>query len=492
MTRATVSIAPSPQLMESMRAVGYDPDVAVADIVDNSLAAGAQHIHIHLDVTDGDHVWILDDGRGMALTDAVNALRLGNQHAGRVRDADDLGRFGLGLKTASFSQARCLTVLTRKDGVTTCLRWDLDAASAKDQWVAEIVDEPDWVTVPGYAAFSELKSGTLVVWQHLDRLGGDTGSGTVRLSRLTGEIKEHLALVFHRFLETGAVTMTVNGRKITGLDPFLRNHSSTQTAPTETKKLRGQAIEIQGYTLPHRSKLGKPELARPDLTTRLFELQGFYIYRAKRLISRGGWAGLMPSHQDRTGYNRVRIDIPNTLDDLWQLDVKKETVRPPESLRRTLRIVAEALRPNSERIITHRGRKQSSAEFAYMWTAVEERGEFRYEINADHPIVRALAGRLPASGSASLQSFLAGIAATVPYADIHKRMSVDNAKPADPLTQEDLQGIARVILRLPSFSVLSDMDCARMLQNCEPFASRLNDLTRLTDLVASTRPVPES
>lgn len=492
MPPATVNIAPSPQLMESMRAVGYDPDVAVADIIDNSLAAGARHVEIHIDVTGGDHVWILDNGRGMALDDAVNALRLGNHHAGKLRDADDLGRFGLGLKTASFSQARCLTVLTRKDGVTVCLRWDLDAASAKDHWVAEIVDNPEWATVPGYASFSDLESGTLIVWQHLDRLGGDTGAGTIRMSRLTGEIKEHLALVFHRFLETGSVTMIVNGGKVAGLDPFLRNHPSTQTAPIETRKLRGQAIEIQGYTLPHRSKLGGRELARPDLTSRLFELQGFYIYRAKRLISRGGWAGLMPSHQDRTGYNRVRIDIPNTLDDLWQLDVKKETVRPPESLRRTLKTVAEALRPNSERIITHRGRKQSTGEFAYLWTAVEERGEFRYEISADHPLVRALAGQLPAGGSSALHSLLAGIGATVPYGDIHKRMSVDNANPADPLTQEDLKGIAKVILRLPSFRIMSDMECARMLQTCEPFASRLDDLMRLTELVASIRQVSES
>ncbi|WP_186374973.1 ATP-binding protein [Kocuria rosea] len=471
-----------------MRAVGYDPDVAVADIVDNSLAAGAQHVQVHLDVTGGEHVWILDDGRGMVLEEAVNALRLGNQHAGRARDADDLGRFGLGLKTASFSQARCLTVLTRKDGVTTGLRWDLDADSAKDQWLAEILDDQAWAAVPGYAPFSELASGTLVVWQHLDRLGGDTGSATARMSRLTGEIKEHLALVFHRFLETRAVVITVNGRKILGLDPFLKNHPSTQTAPVETKKVRGQTVEIQGYTLPHRSKLKKAELARPDLTSRLFEFQGFYIYRAKRLISRGGWAGLMPAHHDRTGYNRLRIDIPNTLDDLWQLDVKKETVRPPESLRRTLKTVAEALRPHSERIIVHRGRKQASSDFTYLWSAIEERGEFRYEINTDHPLVRAVDDRLPANASTALRSLLAGIAATVPYGDIHKRMSVDNARPADPFTDEDLTAIASIMLRLPSFAAMSVEECARTLQKCEPFASRMDDLAELTELVASTRP----
>lgn len=471
-----------------MRAVGYDPDVAVADIVDNSLAAGARHVQVHLDVTAGEHVWILDDGRGMALEEAVNALRLGNQHAGRTRDAEDLGRFGLGLKTASFSQARCLTVLTRKDGATTCLRWDLDADSAKDQWLAEIVDDQDWAAIPGYTVFAGLESGTLVVWEHLDRLGGDTGAATVRMSRLTGDIKEHLAVVFHRFLETGAVEITVNGRKIVGLDPFLKRHPSTQTAPVERKKIRGQTIEIQGYTLPHRSKLKKAELARPDLTNRLFELQGFYIYRAKRLISRGGWAGLMPAHHDRTGYNRVRIDLPNTLDDLWQLDVKKETIRPPESLRRTLRTVAEALKPHSERIIVHRGRKQTSGDSTYLWAVVEERGEFRYEINADHPLIRALEKQLPAGASPVLRNLLSGIAATVPYGDIHKRMSVDNARPASLLSDEKLRAIAGIILELPDFGVMSDEDCARALQKCEPFASRQDDLTGLTDLVASVRP----
>lgn len=153
-------------LIESMRDIGYSLETALADVVDNSITAGATTVHIHVDSTGSDaRIGIVDDGKGMARSDLIDAMRLGSRHPLESRASHDLGRFGLGMKTASFSQCRRLTVVSRKDAVTSVAIWDLDHVAKKDGWSLLVPDRVD-----GIPFVDQLGSeGSLVVWERMDR-----------------------------------------------------------------------------------------------------------------------------------------------------------------------------------------------------------------------------------------------------------------------------------------------------------------------------------
>lgn len=156
-------------LIEGHRDFGYSLETALADIIDNAITAGARTVELIAD-TVADEPWIAlaDDGSGMTETELVEAMRLGSKNPTHAREAEDLGRFGLGLKSASFSQCRSLTVLTRQDNRTSCARWDLDRVAKRNDWSLELIDSAELVT--GHDLLPE--TGTVVIWEKLDRLSG--------------------------------------------------------------------------------------------------------------------------------------------------------------------------------------------------------------------------------------------------------------------------------------------------------------------------------
>ena len=160
-----VEIPPKPSsLVESMKEIGYSLGSALADIVDNCITAQARRIQLFSELNGADSkIAILDDGKGMTEEDLLEAMRLGSRSPLEERESSDLGRFGLGLKTASFSQCRVLTVVTRNGNDTACARWDLDRISSSDRWEVELLD--DWSTIPWVDHLGI--QGTLVVWERM-------------------------------------------------------------------------------------------------------------------------------------------------------------------------------------------------------------------------------------------------------------------------------------------------------------------------------------
>ena len=320
-------IAPSVNLLQSMRSVGYSLGAAVADLVDNSITAGAHSVVIDADVVDGKYMAILDDGRGMTSTVAREALRL----AGSVGDREDsdLGRFGLGLKTASLSQARCLTVVTKRAGMITALRWDIDFVRDSGQWLLIVLDETDLIDLPLWDKLNAQVAGTLVVWNDLDLLLGDTTTPGPFLAERLGSVRSSLALVFHRFLarRRERLSIKVNGIALRPVDPFLSENPKTQRTGPEVIDIGGAEVRIEAFTLPHPSGLTPEELRRPDLGKGMREAQGFYVYRNERLISHGHWYGLARMNE-LSKQTRVQVDVPPSLDALWQLDIKKSQAEP--------------------------------------------------------------------------------------------------------------------------------------------------------------------
>ncbi|WP_175987244.1 ATP-binding protein [Microbacterium tenebrionis] len=461
------TLIPGVELLESMRSVGYSFEAATADIVDNSIAANATQIDIIADAVDGHYICICDNGTGMFPDEARDALKLaGTRNVERM--AHDLGRFGLGLKTASLSQGRRLTVVTKRDGISTGLQWDVDFVLETGNWAIRVLDPDDIVGLPHSELIDEAEHGTLVIWESLDYFLAGAHDVASWMSNRLSELRAHLGLVFQRFLEgRGALRLTVNGIVVAPIDPFLEGNPRTQVAPIERVSIDGHAVAVEAFTLPHSSYLSAKERKREDLGTRMREHQGFYVYRNRRLISAGGWFGL--SKQDELSkQTRVRVDVPPELDHHWQLDIKKSRIEPPQAFRSRLRQIIDQVKAKSTRMHSFRGRRASTSEFAFLWTLVEDRGGFRYEVNADHPSVQAIRNSLPVDRVGGLESLLADLAGGIPASDIYARMA-ENQQRLVPQLGDD-----QVRLRLRSLrnngAAATDRDAmSAALAKIEPF-----------------------
>src|SRR5579859_4999212 len=123
--------------MQSLRSVGYSTSTALADLVDNSISAQARTIRISVTMNSRPFVAICDDGLGMDEATLLAAMRFGSRDPRHPRQGAELGRFGLGLKTASLSQCRKLSVATLQDGRLSIARWDLDECDHRGTWWLE-------------------------------------------------------------------------------------------------------------------------------------------------------------------------------------------------------------------------------------------------------------------------------------------------------------------------------------------------------------------
>ncbi len=391
----TEEVPPDPPAMiESMRAFGYSLPDAIADLIDNSITAGASLVEITLH-WDGAASWILilDDGSGMDAATLTNAMRLGSRNPKETRDPHDLGRFGLGLKTAAFSQASALTVASRAEDSELELRsWDLDHISRTGSWSLLLEETPG--DRPALEALGSEAVGTAVLLKQLDRLVGEADvedeQAKGHFLRLAETVEQHLGVVFHRFLDSG-LTIRVNGRPLRAWDPFLAADPATQVLPAERLPFAGEQVEVQPYVLPHHSRLST-EAHRAAAGTRGWnQHQGFYIYRARRLLVAGDWLGLPFQKEEHYKLARIRVDLSNAMDREWQIDVRKATARIPRELRSELKRIADATRSRAAEAYRYRGRRiarEANVDRSFVWSARVSRGTVEYRIDREHPLIR--------------------------------------------------------------------------------------------------------
>lgn len=345
-SRTSAAINPSAaRLTESLRDIGYDFPSAVADIVDNSIMAGAERVDIVIEFDGADSfVLVADDGCGMTANGLVEALRYG---ARRTYPRGDLGRYGLGLKTASLSQCRSMTVATRsstsRSRVTTRML-DLDLIAEWDEW---LVVEPTDDAVVSRAKTLVEEPGTVVIWRKLDRVLPEKrphGSwGKRRLEGLASKTAEHLGMVFHRFLEgidTQNLVITVNGEKVEPWNPFAPGEPArTALAPQRFEIVAGASVgkcTLQRYVLPARDQFSSPlEFERLSGPLNWNRQQGLYIYRADRLVQWGGWNGIR-GIDEHTKLARASLDFDTDLDSAFNINVAKMRVTIPPQLRQML------------------------------------------------------------------------------------------------------------------------------------------------------------
>lgn len=422
-------LAPSAaSLTASMRDLGYSLETAIADLIDNSISAGASRIEIFCDLAKvHPTLAIIDNGRGMNHDEILVAMRHGAVNPNCRRAPSDLGRFGLGLKTASFSQCRRLTVVSSQEGTRCGAEWDLDRINQQDDWIVVLFDQSEATEQPFVDHLGD--NGTVVIWRVLDRLFEDE-SGHARdeiVNEKLDLVGKHLSLVFHRFMTgevkgRGKIALSINGHAIEPFDPFCRKNSATQMLPEEIVRIGESAVHMQPYILPHHSRLSAREYDFYQNRSDFISNQGAYIYRAGRLMAWGDWFRLVPKGE-ATKLARVQIDFPNNLDEAWTIDIRKSRARPPHAVRERLRQVIEHICGRSTTVHRGRGQKLFEEVKAPLWERYVDHGRIRYVVNNEHPLVHKLEFCLGDDGLRGLRMLMESISASLPVEMIYSDFS---------------------------------------------------------------------
>ena len=384
-------IIPSPKsTINSYRSFGYNLQTAIADIIDNSISAKAKNIYIdYLWNGKDSYITILDDGAGMCVEELRLAMTPGSKDPEEERAVDDLGRFGMGLKSASFSQCKSLTVITKKLGYSCIYRcWDIDYINQTNQWLLlnKVSDESFINKV------DEMSNGTMVLWEKLDRIVGDASPDDEIIKndfyKHMLEVKEHISLVFHRFIESKKIVIYFKNEAIKPTNPFLFNLGPRLLANETIDN-----VEIQSYLMPHMSRIGK-EYETTGGAEGWFNNQGFYVYRGDRLLVWATWLGLDLKKKDHFKLARISVSITNENDFDWSLDIKKSKATPPLKLRKHLKRIAHYAAKESAKVYLHRAghaRYVDPTKRELLWREYkDEQDIMRYKINRNHPAIQLL------------------------------------------------------------------------------------------------------
>lgn len=337
------------RLAVSLRDTGYSKELAFADIIDNSIAANATNIVVELLYHFGDlRVVITDNGDGMSKQQLRSAMRYGSP---KRENPKSLGKFGMGLKTASTSFCRRLVVISMQDGKEISRAWDLDKIVETDRWVLETPERDDYID-----DIEELKersgtSGTMIIWEKVDRLinGGSEKQIRTQIENVGKELAEELSAVFSKFILSGdiKISMRINDSPeyiLEGWDPLCsqlnRDGDGPRAQLLKEKKIivNNKSDElvftVKGSIIPSQNELSPKELQEVRYN---LDNQGLYIYREGRLIWHDGWPHRMYKKESKVTRLRVELNFTHELDDIFSIDFRKSRVIIPPEVRKELR-----------------------------------------------------------------------------------------------------------------------------------------------------------
>jgi hypothetical protein len=416
----------APVLVESTRSIGYSFETALADIIDNSVSNNARNVWVNFDTKDSPILAVIDDGRGMSKDELEAAMRYGSKSSLEIRDPKDLGRFGLGMKMASMSQCRKLTVVSKKNNSICGACWDLDYINSKGDWVLIEYSSDELKDTYCYNDLNEQKSGTIVLWEQFDRISSSSSNKSKVFDEKIEIARKHVSLVFHRFIDPEAIGQGIsfyfNNERVVGIDPFLLSNPATQPLPEENIIINDQIIKVKPFVLPYASKLSKKDQNKLGEVDNLRQNQGFYIYRNKRLIIWGTWFRLVKQHELHK-LARIRVDIPNTLDSIWEIDVKKSTANLPDIIKHRLVSLVENTIGSSEKVYKYRGRKTDDPNITHIWNVVDDRGQYHYVINRDSPLFKTLEDSIDEKDQGFFESFIQIVESSFPFEDVYFRLA---------------------------------------------------------------------
>jgi signal transduction histidine kinase len=367
---------PDPELLiKSIAEQGYTLQTSLADLIDNSITADASQIEILID-TDNEPfmLFLADNGNGMSREMLAKNMKFPSASPEHARVAEDLGRFGLGMKTASFAQTRVLTVLSREKGSETFYgkTWDVEYLQREKQW--KTIDNSQNEIRGLLAVYNDLSRGfhnqfrdyipnTIIIWKGLYKFEKYAGEcKKVSLQREITEItSEYLSLVFHRYMERkqSPLFIRINNNILTSFNPFPADQTDFRRLEASQAKFKSDALKIEGYVLPSRSldesKNGHSIWTQSSRS--LMDMEGLYIYRADRIILFGGWNGIIKK-SPRLQLARLKVDIGNSVDHYFQLNVAKSSIIIPYELRMAFLRYVSQLKIEAEKEYYNRGVKK--------------------------------------------------------------------------------------------------------------------------------------
>lgn len=418
-------------MVASIRAIGYDLPMAIADIIDNSISAEAKNIWIDFDWAGGDPwIRVKDDGRGMTEDELREAMRLCGKGPNEIREPEDLGRFGLGLKTASFSQCRLLIVKSKVKGGTTSTRsWDLDLIEKTKKWQLRL--HPPKNAEPMLKDLDDMENGTVVLWQQLDRVidkHDDIKDAETVFNNKFLDVREHIEMVFHRYMSGPTkLNIYIGGTPLKPWDPYLTSNQFTQELSTE--RYEDGSVTIIPYILPHVSKRTATETTAGAGPEGWNAQQGFYIYRNRRMVVSGGYLDFNLKPEEHYKLGRIMVDLKNDMDTDWRLDVRKAMAIPPDRLRAELEKVANATRKEAVKIYRARIRKHGKhcqKNVQEVWTKRSKGDKIVYEINRDNESMKRILAELNPPEQ-WIKKLFGTIERTVP----HREIIIDSANNED-------------------------------------------------------------
>lgn len=443
-------------LVEALRGLGYTLQTAISDIIDNSISAKAKNIDIDFIWDEYDsYITISDDGVGMTKGELFSAMRLGEINPKNIRGEGDLGRFGLGLKTASFSQCRRFCVSAKKHNIFSSLYWDLDyiAADNLDRWVIHD-GPPAKIKNKINEKLVNSQHGTIVSWECIDRVV-TKGSTLKNFLDLIDKVEVHLSMVFHRYLDGSysSIKININGKAIKAWDPFMLGNPSKPSHYPANQHPFFKKIEAQVHVLPHKDRLSPEDYIKyqgPDGWT---AQQGFYVYRGGRMLVAGSWLGLGSDRcwtkDEAHRLVRIRLDIPTTDDYEWNIDVKKSNAKPPVNLQLWLKKIAEFARNDARRVFAHRGhykRSNTDKSIAPIWIQKNVKDGFKYSIDLNHPLIEPIIKST--NNSKALIALLKVIEETVPVQKIWLDTEENKELPISNFNDEPTENIKNLAKRL--------------------------------------------
>lgn len=409
-----VSIPNAHLLLSSLRSMGYTEDTAIADIIDNCISSMATTIKIHFD-WENRRILISDNGKGMMEDILLDSMKIGSADPNEQRDETDLGRFGMGMKTAAFSLGKRLTVLSKENGMVSNACWDLERIEKYNEWKMLILDEKDNIFICANRLLSEFESGTVVVIDKLDKLIDENNvkKSEDKFFKIISKVKKHISLVFHRFIEEDHIVINVNGNKIIAWNPFVLENNATQELSQEVCYEGNKVVTIEPYILPHKTKFQSDEnYKKAGGQKGWLQHQGFYIYRNRRLLLYGTWFNIF---KKEIAYNlaRIKLDLQSDSDFDWQIDIKKSKAVPPVYVEELLEKVATICAEKSISVYNSRGTYTKNSNknipsLSYVWEQRKNSyGKYSFYLNKKHPLLYDIKNSLDEEGSESLNAYLA-------------------------------------------------------------------------------------
>lgn len=388
-------------LLVALRSVGYTNETAIADIIDNSISGAATEIELYFD-WDNRRIIIADNGYGMDYEELMEAMEIGSADPNEIRPSEDLGRFGLGMKTASFSMAKNLLVVSKKDSSICNAEWDLDSVAAEDKWEISEYDKDDinviLESIDGFTNYNNWNQGTLIIISKLDKLidAANPDKSKKNFYKMIANIKKHIAITFHRFMEEDDLHIHVNKNLIAPWNPFWTKSASTmELAPEELFDGKSDVF-VEPFILPHKNKFSSEEEYKDAAGIKDWRgHQGFYVYRNRRLLVYGTWFG---KFKKEPAFNlaRIKLDMSSDSDFEWDIDIKKSKATLPVAIEEQITQIAYLAIEKSVAVYNSRGvynRKNTAnnTSLKYVW---EQRknlaGSYMFYLNKKHPMLMKL------------------------------------------------------------------------------------------------------